>query len=61
MHTDEPFSTFFHGVLKESEGLTDELVLPHYRRVPRRLDGASPHRYKSPEDRYCHAYLEALE
>ena len=62
MRTDESFSTFYQGVLKESEGLTDEPVLPRYRRVPRRLDdGASPHRYTSPEDRYRHAYLEALE
>ena len=30
--------------------------------MPRRLDdGASPHRYTTPEDRYCHAYFEALE
>ena len=62
MRTDESFATFYQAVLTESEGLTDEPVLPRYRRVPRRLDaGASPHRYTTPEDRYRQAYFEALE
>ena len=30
MRTDKAFSTFYQGVLKESEGLTDEPVLPRY-------------------------------
>ena len=45
-----------------SEGLTDEPVLPRYRKAPRRLDeGAQPHRYHTPKDRYRHAYFEVLE
>ena len=62
MHTDKSFSTFYQGILRESEGLTDEPVLPRYRRIPRRLDdGASPHRYTTSEERYRHAYFEALD
>ena len=45
-----------------SDGLTDEPVLPRYRRIPIRInEGALPHHYTSPEDRYRHAYFEALE
>ena len=62
MRTDESFSTFYERILRESEGLTDEPVLPRYRRIPRRLDdGASPHRFATPKDRYRHAYFEALD
>ena len=36
-----------------SEGLTDEPFLPRYHNAPRGLDdGAQPHRYDSPKDRY---------
>ena len=62
MRTDESFSTFYQGILKESEGLIDEPVLPRCRRIPRRLDdGASPHCYTTSEDRYRHAYFEVLD
>ena len=62
MRTDESFSTFYQGILKESEGLTDKPVLPRYRRIPRRLDdGASPHCYTTSENRYRRAYFEALD
>lgn len=62
MRTDESFSTFYERILRESDGLTDEQVLPRYRRIPRRLDdGASPHRFATPKDRYRHAYFEALD
>ena len=62
MRSDESFATFYQDTLKSSSGLTDEPVLPRYRKVPRRLDeGASSHRYASPKDRYRQAYLEALD
>ena len=62
MRTDASFTAFYQGVLKASDGLTDEPVLPRYRKTPRRInEGALPHRYTSPEDRYRHAYFEALE
>ncbi len=52
----------FDLVVIASEGLTDEPVLPRYRKAPRRLDGgAQPHRYSCPKDRYRHAYFEVLE
>ena len=48
------------SVLKESEGLTNEPILPRYRRVPRRLERATPHRYMTPKT-YPHADFEAVE
>lgn len=62
MRNEAAFETFHGGVVKASEGLTDEPVLPRYRKPPRRLDaGGQPHRYDSPKDRYRHAYYEVLE
>ena len=59
LRSDASFTTFYQGA---SGGLTDEPVLPRYRRIPRRInEGAVSHRYTSPEDRYRHAYFEALE
>ena len=56
------FNTFYHDVLESSSGLTDEPVLPRYRRIPRRIDeGALPHHYMSPKDRYRQAYFEVLD
>ena len=42
--------------------MTDEPVLPRYRKAPKRFnEGAQPHRYTSPEERYCQAYFEVLD
>ena len=62
MRSEEKFTSFYDAVVNSSEGLTDEPILPRYRRAPRRLDdGAQPHRFTCPRDRYRHAYFEALE
>ena len=62
LRSEEKFSSFYSNAVKSSEGLTDEPILPRYRRVPRRLDGgAHPHRFTCPEDRNRHAYFEVLE
>ena len=62
MRNETAFESFYGGVVVASEGLTDEPVLPRYRKAPRRLDdGAQPHRYRCPKDRYRHAYFEVLE
>ena len=62
LRSEAAFTTFYQAVLESSRGVTDEPVLPRYRRVPRRMDeGAQPHRYTSPEDRYRQAYFEALD
>ena len=42
--------------------MTNEPVLHHYKKVPRRFEeGAQQHRYISPEDRYGQAYFEDLD
>ena len=62
MRTDEAFATFYHDILHSSSNLTEEPVLPRYRRIPRRIDErAPPHRYTCPEERYRHAYFEVLD
>ena len=62
LRTEAAFTAFYQNVVKSSDGLTDEPVLPRYRRIPRRIDeGALPHRYMSPEDRYRQAYLQVLD
>lgn len=62
MRTDADFGRFYHNILDSSSNLTEEPLLPRYRRIPRRIDeGAPPHRYSSPEERYHHAYFEAID
>ena len=62
LRTEAAFSTFYEGILKSASGLTDEPVLPRYRKMPRRFDeGAQPHRYSSPRDRYRRSYFEVLD
>ena len=62
LRDEEKFSTFYGNVVKSSEGLTDDPILPRYRRAPRPLDdGAHPHRFTCPKDRYRQAYFEVLE
>ena len=56
------FSLFYDEVQKESSILTKEPTLPRYRKLPKRYDnGASPHQYQSPNDRYRQSYFEVLE
>ena len=44
------FDTFCADVMKSSEGLTDEPILPRFRKAPRRLDdGTQPHRFTCPK------------
>ena len=53
IQNEEAFESFYGGVVMASEGLTDEPFLPRYHNAPRGLDdGAQPHRYDSPKDRY---------
>ncbi len=62
LRSDSKFSAFYEDVLQSSQELTDEPVLPRYRKIPKRLDdGSQPHRFTSPEERYRHAYFEVLE
>ena len=62
LRSEEKFTTFYSDVIKLSEGLTDEPRLPRYRKAPRRLDdGAQPHCFTCPKDRYRQAYFEVLE
>jgi len=62
--TESKFDTFYSQVTNKtsSESLTNEPKLPRQRKLPKRLDqGANPHHYQTPKDRYCHFYYEALE
>ncbi len=62
LRSEAAFTAFYQHILKSSRGLTDEPVLPRYRKAPRRFDeGAQQHRYTSPEDRYRQAYFEVLD
>ena len=56
------FDRSYEDILQKSEGVTDEPILPRYRKRPKRVDdGVQPHCYKSPKDRYRHMYFESLE
>ena len=58
LRSDDKFSVFCDDVLQSSQGLTDEPVLPRYRKIPRKLDdGSQPHHFASPKDR--HAYFRS--
>ena len=47
--------TIFCDDAVESSGLTDEPILPRYKRAPKQLDdGAQPHCFTCPKDRFCH-------
>ena len=62
LQNETAFTTFYQNTVEFASGLTHEPVLPHYCKAPRRFDeGAQPHRYTSPEERCCQAYLEALD
>lgn len=56
------FERFYADVIEQSSGQTDEPTLPRYWKRPRRLDdGAVPHCYQSPKERYWHLYFEVLD
>ena len=62
MRNEAKFEDFYTEVLRESTNLTEEPILPHQRKRPRRLDnGAIPHRYETPKDRHHYMYLEVTE
>ena len=62
MRNDEKFTAFYSSVVSSSQQLTDDPVLPRYRRRPRRFDeGEHPHHFATPEDRYRQVYFEVLE
>lgn len=62
LRNEDHFIDFYRAVVSSSHGLTDDPVLPRYRRRPRRIDdGAHPHCFASPEDRYRQTYFQALE
>lgn len=46
------FSSFYGDVLELSKTLTDEPVLLRYRKVPKRLESAQPHRFSSPKEMF---------
>ncbi len=61
-HYSAQFDSFYASVISFSQGLTEEPVLPRYRRRPRRIDdGCSPHVFVTPKDLYRHIYFEVLE
>ena len=52
LRNDAAFAKFYQDVLNATSDLTNEPMLPRFRKAPRRLDGCSqPHRYGSPEDK----------
>jgi len=62
LRTVAQFERFYADVIEQSSGLTDEPTLPRYRKRPRRLDdGAVPHCYQSPKERYRQLYFEVLD
>ncbi len=62
LRSDVKFNALYEDILQSSQELTNEPVLPRYRKMTRRLeDGVEPYRFVSPKDRYRHAYFEALE
>ena len=60
--TESKFDRFYDDVVELSTRLTDEPSLSRYRKRPKRVDeGAAPHCYQSPKERYRHIYFEVLE
>ena len=56
------YSKFYEQVVQQSQGLTDEPVLPRKRKSPKRVnDGANPHQHLCPKDWYRQKYFEALD
>lgn len=62
LRNEESFDTFFDKILQSSRNITEEPVLPRYRKRPRNVDeGSHPHRFSSPKDLYRQAYYEVLD
>ena len=56
------FNRYYEDILQQSANVTDEPVLPRYRKRPKQLDdGVQSHCYQTPKDRYRHLYFEVLE
>ena len=62
LRSEEEYSKFYEQVVQQSQGLTDEPVLPRKRKIPKRVnDGADPHQHLCPKDWYRQQYFEALD
>ena len=62
LRTDSKYDSFYEEVMRTSQGLTSEPTIPRQRKLPKRLDdGANPHVYLTPKDRFRHKYFETLE
>ena len=62
LRKESQFNRFYDQVIEESSHFTQEPTLPRYRKRPRRIDdGSTPHRYKTPKERYRHIYFEVLD
>ena len=62
LRTDAKYNAFYEEVIRTSQGVTSEPTLPRQRKLPRRLDdGANPHVYLTPKDRFRHKYFETLD
>ena len=56
------FDKFYDQVVRSSQDLTDEPVLPRKQKLPRRVnDGADPHHHTCPKDFYRQQYFEVLD
>ena len=62
LREESAFKKFYKKVLDSSSDLTEEPVLPRYRKQPRRYqEGTEAVRFASPENRYRQAYFEVLD
>lgn len=60
--TDSIFEDFYKVIVKESQNLTEEPVLPRKRKLPRRIDdGAASHNPSTAADMYRQKYFESLD
>ncbi|CAF3094244.1 unnamed protein product, partial [Rotaria sp. Silwood2] len=59
---DSNFKSFYSGVVKDSEDLTDKPILPRHRRPPKRYDSnPAVVNFSSCEEFYRQQYIEALD
>ena len=60
--SDSAYDVFYDNILKESQNLTAEPVLPRQRKLPKRLDnGADSYEFQSPKDYFRQKYFEVLD
>ena len=57
----ESFNVFYERVLQDSAHRTSEPTLPRQRRPPRRLDGASTHKFEDVKAYFRQLYYQALD